>query len=299
MEGIFLSYRRDDTPWCAGRLHDVLARLFGPGLLFMDVESIEGGDHFKAKIAKGIADSKIVVVLIGRRWLGVDAATGIRRIDDPEDFVRKEVTEALYQGKAVVPVLVDDATLPERGELPESISRIVDFQAERLRYAEFEQDSRDLIAVVERSVKRPRAPWRMPALTPVRVAATASLCLSTMVAGYWAGSSGQSSLEELGMAEREGGYQQARQDLLNLIHGVVVDEFKVPVVGASIEVRLGNKVMTATTVDGGEFKVNIADLKPQLNDPIVVKARADSFKVYETSFLYPDGIRRRTMVLTK
>jgi hypothetical protein len=52
MGGIFVSYRRDDTPWCAGRLHDALSRAFDPRLVFMDLESIEGGDQFKAKIAK-------------------------------------------------------------------------------------------------------------------------------------------------------------------------------------------------------------------------------------------------------
>jgi hypothetical protein len=52
-------------------------------------------------------------------------------------------------------------------------------------------------------------------------------------------------------------------------------------------------------VEGGMYAVNIADLKPQLNDPIEVSARADSFKERKVRFLYRDGFRRHTMVLTK
>jgi hypothetical protein len=300
MGGIFISYRRDDTPWCAGRLHDVLSRVFDPHTIFMDVESIEGGDQFKARIAKGIADSEVVIVLIGRRWLGVDAATGRRRIDDPKDFVQKEIAEALDQGKAVVPVLVDDATLPARAELPESMARIVDRQAEHLRYADFEQDSRALVALLEHTVKRPRAPWRLPTLTPARAAALAGICIGMTVVGFLAGAgtSGTISPEEQGSEARQEAYQQARQDLRNEIQGFVFDADGRPVVDASVTAKIGGAIRQATTVDGGIYALSIADLKPQLNDRVEVSARADSFREKKVTFLYRDGFRH-TIILAK
>ena len=97
MAGIFISYRREDTAWCAGRLRDSLSRVFDPKTIFMDFDSIDAGEKFTASIAKGLTDADVVLVLIGKRWLGADAETDGRRIDDPNDFVRKEVSAALEQ----------------------------------------------------------------------------------------------------------------------------------------------------------------------------------------------------------
>ncbi len=61
-------------------------------------------------------------MLIGRDWLAADGDGG-RRIDDPSDPVRVEVTAALAQQSVwVIPVLLDHAALPaEEGAQPEGI----------------------------------------------------------------------------------------------------------------------------------------------------------------------------------
>ena len=41
MDGIFISYRRDDASGYAGRLYDRLVAQFGAHRVFMDVEGIE------------------------------------------------------------------------------------------------------------------------------------------------------------------------------------------------------------------------------------------------------------------
>jgi hypothetical protein len=41
---IFLSYRRRETAWPAGRLYDVLVEHFGAEQVFKDVDTIEGDD---------------------------------------------------------------------------------------------------------------------------------------------------------------------------------------------------------------------------------------------------------------
>lgn len=46
MDGIFISYRRDDSAGYAGRLYDRLAAHFGATRVFMDVEGIEPGIDF-------------------------------------------------------------------------------------------------------------------------------------------------------------------------------------------------------------------------------------------------------------
>src|SRR5204862_7443754 len=51
----------------------------------------------------------------------VKGADGQRRLDDPADFVRREVERALTAGIPVVPVLVSQATMPGESDLPGSL----------------------------------------------------------------------------------------------------------------------------------------------------------------------------------
>jgi hypothetical protein len=43
---IFISYRREETDFAAGWLHDRLTDRFGRGQVFKDVDSIQLGDDF-------------------------------------------------------------------------------------------------------------------------------------------------------------------------------------------------------------------------------------------------------------
>jgi hypothetical protein len=43
---IFLNYRREESQWVAGRLHDWLAAVFGEDRIFTDVDSIGPGQDF-------------------------------------------------------------------------------------------------------------------------------------------------------------------------------------------------------------------------------------------------------------
>jgi hypothetical protein len=47
---IFISYRRADSAPQSGRLGDALEGQFGPGSVFFDVNSIEGGETFTPAI---------------------------------------------------------------------------------------------------------------------------------------------------------------------------------------------------------------------------------------------------------
>jgi hypothetical protein len=47
---------------------------------------------------------------------------GQRRIDDPRDWLRREIVAAFTHGLRVVPVLTDEVKLPAEAELPEDIA---------------------------------------------------------------------------------------------------------------------------------------------------------------------------------
>jgi hypothetical protein len=115
---IFISYRRDDSQWVAGRLADSLAAYFGDDRVFRDIDGIVAGERFADVIDNTLSKADAVVVLIGKHWLTAADGQGRRRLDDPDDWVLQEVAAALDLEVPVYPVLVDDAPMPRTEELP-------------------------------------------------------------------------------------------------------------------------------------------------------------------------------------
>ena len=94
---IFLSYRRDDAaPW-AGRLADSLAARFGAGSVFQDVVTVRPGERFTDAVDTALDRAEAVLVVLGPRWLSTTDRAGRRRLDDADDYVRREVAAALGQ----------------------------------------------------------------------------------------------------------------------------------------------------------------------------------------------------------
>ena len=99
MAGIFISYRREDGAGHAGRMFDRLGQRFGREAVFMDVSRIEPGTDFARSIERALAGCDVMVVTIGREWLG---ATGSgSRVDEPDDLVRIEVATALRRDMGI------------------------------------------------------------------------------------------------------------------------------------------------------------------------------------------------------
>jgi hypothetical protein len=70
VSGVFISYRREDTAYIAGRLHDELAARFGDQQIFRDVDSMRPGTDFVTMIQDSVASSDALIVMIGDAWLG-------------------------------------------------------------------------------------------------------------------------------------------------------------------------------------------------------------------------------------
>ncbi|MFT3862317.1 toll/interleukin-1 receptor domain-containing protein [Micropruina sp.] len=93
-----ISYRRGETAWPARQLYEVLVARFGAGSVFKDVDAIEPGEDFVERITEAVAGCDVLLALIGPHWLTMTDATGARRLDDPDDFVRLELAAALTRG---------------------------------------------------------------------------------------------------------------------------------------------------------------------------------------------------------
>ena len=166
--GVFVSYRRSDSAYIAGRLRDDLAEQFGPGLvLFRDIEDMPLG-RFPDEIAEAIQACAAMLVVIGPTWLTAVAADGSRRLDNPDDWVRKEIAAGLAQGKVVVPLLVEQARLPAAADLPEDLRGLVLQQALELPDARWDYELGRLVDQLRDALGLPAGvrvfggPWSSP-----------------------------------------------------------------------------------------------------------------------------------------
>jgi hypothetical protein len=147
---IFVSYRRDDSGGWVQGLHDRLAEHFGDHVVFMDLNDISPGSDFVATLNRSLKETRVVLVVIGKRWGEVRDSNGQRRLDDPADWVRLEVQKAISGGKRVIPVLVDGAEMPDAGVLPEDIQTLGRYQAVKLYPDQFNSGMQMLIKAIER-----------------------------------------------------------------------------------------------------------------------------------------------------
>jgi hypothetical protein len=145
---IFISYRRGEDTASAGRLYDRLNRTFRRQL-FMDVDSIAPGQDFVSILEARVAECDVLLALIGRGWLTATDAAGHRRLDHAHDFVRIEIASALAQGKHVIPVLIDDVSMPSADDLPDVLRPLARRHAARLGHERFEADAKRLIGALK------------------------------------------------------------------------------------------------------------------------------------------------------
>ena len=149
MADIFLSYRRQDSQSATGRLADRLEAHFGAARVFRDQDSIAVGEDFADAIRRAIEASTVLLVVIGPRWVTATDAAGRRRLDEPHDYVRLEIELALAAGVAVVPVLVEEATMPQAADLPPTLADFARCQAVELSELRWRYDADQLIAALQ------------------------------------------------------------------------------------------------------------------------------------------------------
>jgi tetratricopeptide (TPR) repeat protein len=147
---IFISYRRQETAWPAGRLYDVLVEHFPAEQVFKDVDNIEPGEDFVERITAAVGSCDVLLVLIGPQWLTITDETGRPRLDDPEDFVRLEIETALNRKIRVIPILVDGAHMPRANELPPALASLIRRNAVEINPLTF--DTKRLIATVHKTL---------------------------------------------------------------------------------------------------------------------------------------------------
>jgi len=147
MSGLFISYRREDQPGYSGRLADAMGAAFGADNVFRDIEDIHPGEDFVIALNNQLRCADVMLVVIGPAWL-TTSRNGIRRLDEPEDFVRREIQAGLESGKPVLPVLIGGAAMPAEQSLPVAIGALARRQAIILSDAGWTADVARLVNIV-------------------------------------------------------------------------------------------------------------------------------------------------------
>lgn len=174
---VFINYRGEDSHTAGALLYNELVHRFGEHQVFLDCESIPAGADYVHELLARVRSARVVLAVIGPRWLSATDSAGRRRIDDPDDWIRRELVEAFRAGTTVIPVLTDGAAPLAKDELPADIAALSQCQYRQLRRraptADLARLVTDLTALEPDLV--PVTPRHRPAAAPIVNTATGNI----------------------------------------------------------------------------------------------------------------------------
>src|SRR5262249_14101628 len=102
--GVFVNYRAEDAGPYGALLYVELLHRFGAELVFRDSESIPPGSDYVDQLLSRVRGCRVLLAVIGQRWLTAAGGDGRRRIDGPGDWIRPGVAGAVAPGALVLPL---------------------------------------------------------------------------------------------------------------------------------------------------------------------------------------------------
>ena len=141
---IFINYRKDDSSWNALALYNELQKYFPKESIFKDFNTIRPGDDFVVSIQKALSNCNVLLVVMSKNWLEVKDKNGNRRINDPDDLVRIEISTAIERNIQVIPVLFDNIPMPTSSDLPDNLKSLPRRQFVEIETTRFEADVKKL-----------------------------------------------------------------------------------------------------------------------------------------------------------
>lgn len=139
MTKVFLNYRVTDQPYGAVLLDRELSDRFGSDAVFLASKSIPPGADWEVRMFEAVEQCAALLVVMGANWLGARRLDGSRRLDDPDDFVRRELLAASALGKVVVPVRFDSQRLA-REDFPVGLAWLAKLQDSEVRFRTAQED---------------------------------------------------------------------------------------------------------------------------------------------------------------
>ncbi len=152
MPKVFLSYRVSDQPFAAAFMDHELTREFGDDAVFFASRSIPLGAEWDKAMFDAVSASEALLVIIGSRWLTATDDLGRRRLDRPDDYVRREVELGLRLGKQVVPVHLERRHRMVADMLPDTLRALADRQGTVVEFRSSKPDMARLITDLRRQI---------------------------------------------------------------------------------------------------------------------------------------------------
>jgi TIR domain len=156
-KAVFISYRRDAGAGYAGRIADALVEHFGEDKVFRDIDSLEPGLDFVDAVERAIESSEVLIAVVGKHWLTVTDAAGQKRLENPDDYVRTEIAIALKRNIRVIPLLIQEASMPSEEELPDDLAPLSRRNAFVIHDSSWRDDIQRLVTALDRAIKGDRA----------------------------------------------------------------------------------------------------------------------------------------------
>ncbi|MGZ0200015.1 toll/interleukin-1 receptor domain-containing protein [Streptomyces sp. RM1] len=125
MTEVFINYRTGDGEKTAALIDQELKRRFGPEHVFRASRSITPGEAYPDKLLKALRHSSLLLAVVGPDWTNFRS-----RLNDPGDWVRREIEEAFTCELPVVPILEGRKTNRlSKSDLPSALERLSDLQS--------------------------------------------------------------------------------------------------------------------------------------------------------------------------
>ncbi|QKW05473.1 toll/interleukin-1 receptor domain-containing protein [Streptomyces sp. NA04227] len=126
MPEIFINYRTGDGEHVATILFQELTHRFGEDAAFRASDSIRLGQNYSSELVRGVRRASAFLVVVGPNWASAP------QLHDKNDWVRKEILEALSCEVPIVPVLASRTIERLRpDQLPQPLRRIANLQSAR------------------------------------------------------------------------------------------------------------------------------------------------------------------------
>jgi TIR domain-containing protein len=152
MSDVFINFRSDDEPSAATMIERDLSARFGSEKIFRDSKSIRAGDEYPERMLSAVRGSRLMIAVIGPRWLTARHADGGRALDNEQDWIRRELLEAKKADVRVVPVLIGKTPKLVVADLPAELAWLADRQFRKVNNRQAEADLAALAAEIEELV---------------------------------------------------------------------------------------------------------------------------------------------------
>jgi hypothetical protein len=129
---IFISFRNGDEGFAPELVKTALTQKFDPEQIFLSRDSIPPGADFPHALRDRAANCRVLLALIGSRWLTMTDSSGRRKLEQRNDWVRIEIAAALSAKRTVIPIMLNGASRLNEADLPADIKGLARLQELRV-----------------------------------------------------------------------------------------------------------------------------------------------------------------------